>query len=65
MLDLDTYLTTKNSSAPIVRLLDSPAVVDSTDRGGSDREITLVDIVVQAFALSLLALVLLYFYLVR
>ncbi|KFG90826.1 hypothetical protein BV98_001357 [Sphingobium herbicidovorans NBRC 16415] len=65
MLDVETYLMTKNSPAPIVRLLDTPAAMDKAGRGASDRAFTLVDIVVHALALSLFAAVVLYFYLVR
>lgn len=64
MLDVETYLMTKNSPAPIVRLLDTRAI-DKAGRGASDRPFTLVDIVVHALALSLFAAVVLHFNLAR
>lgn len=66
MFDIDTYLTTQNTSGgPIIRQLDRPVTYDygaDDDDGG---EISLGAVIGQALALTLIASVLLYFYLAR
>lgn len=65
MLDLDTYLTTKNTPAPIIRLIESPVTCDNRTGGDKNREFTIIDVIAHALALLLIAGVLLYFYFVR
>ena len=65
MLDVDTYLTTKNTSAPIIRLIDGPVTCDNGAGSNKNREFTIIDVIAHALGLLLIAGVLLYFYLVR
>ncbi|SEK02336.1 hypothetical protein SAMN05518849_12849 [Sphingobium sp. AP50] len=66
MFDIDTYLTTQNTSGgPIIRVIDGPVTRDDGAGGDENREFAIFDVIAHALAFLLIAVVLLYFYFVR
>lgn len=66
MFDIDTYLTTQNTSGgPIIRQLDQPVFYGSEIDDDADTELSAKAAIGQAVGFLLIAGVLVYFYFAR